>query len=154
MIVIDGDLTLSNAIYQIPIALKNIQIGDIIIHNTTPMVVTAIKSNALICIDIAVGEEKRILPAENAFGFTYVTKLICPIADLMKESATEDTPFGNLLPYLLTENNTSNNEMLLYWYLNKNADSKIDPMLLLSLGNKNDALLTWLLMEQKNKKED
>ena len=106
-----------NYIYMIPVALKEIKIGDIIIHNKHIMFVKAIKNDGLRVIDITAGEEKKILPTKSIFGFDFITKLISLI-DFSKTTANEDNPFGNMLPFLLLNDNKKNDILPLILMMN------------------------------------
>ena len=92
--------------YKIPSPLSAIRVGDIILHNRKPMFVSEIKKeeSRLLAIDIQAGEEKVIMPARSPFGFNFVTKIVS-MFDMcgfgMNAGASEENPFGNLLPMLM-----------------------------------------------------
>jgi len=91
----DGDY-----VYMIPVALKNVAIGDAVAHNGHIMFVKAVKNDGLRVIDVTEGEEKKIIPTKSIFGFDFITKVVSLI-DFSGVAANEDNPFGNILPFLL-----------------------------------------------------
>lgn len=98
----------SNFVYMIPVGINNIEKGDVILHNKQIMFVKKIKENEIKCIDITNGESKIILPTKSMFGFDFITKLIS-IFDLFGGAqASEDNPFGNILPFLLMNDSKDN----------------------------------------------
>lgn len=96
-----------NFVYMIPVALKDVAIGDAVIHNKHIMFVNKVKENCLSVIDVTDGEYKKILPTKSIFGFDFITKIVSLI-DFSASAANEDNPFGNILPFLLLDN--SNND--------------------------------------------
>ena len=131
--------------YKIPVAVKDVAIGDIIIHNRKPMFVTALAtegSNAITCIDVCAGEQKMVIPTVNMFGFNFITKIVSLFNTLGDNAPTPDAPFGNMLPLMLMGGN----------------DEKIDPMMLMCMmqGNFNMACnpMMLYLMTQDNKDID
>ena len=92
-----------NYVYMIPVALKDVSVGDAVAHNGHVMFVKAVKSDGLRVIDVTEGEEKKILPTKSIFGFDFVTKVVSLI-DFSSITADEDNPFGNILPFLLLSN--------------------------------------------------
>ena len=50
--------------------------------------------------DVAAGEKKTILPTKSMFGFDFVTKVVSMI-DFTGNTASENNPFGNLMPLML-----------------------------------------------------
>lgn len=137
-----------NYVYMIPVSVKDINIGDAIIHNGHIMFVKAIRSDYIQAIDVTAGELKRILPTKNMFGFNFITKIVS-LVDMSKVSASEDNPFGNLLPLMLMD---KNNSMLPFLFFNEKEN--IDPMLFslvaMDHSDKND-MLPFLLMQYLKK---
>ena len=131
--------------YKIPVALKDIALGDIIIHNRKPMFVVALSAdgtNTLTCVDVCAGEQKTVIPTVNMFGFNFVTKIVSLFNTLGDNAPTPEAPFGNMLPLMLMGGN----------------DEKIDPMMLMCMmqGNFNMACnpMMLYLMTQDNKDMD
>lgn len=90
-----------NFLYRIPVAIKDIAVGDVVIHAHKPMFVTGIKGSNVEAVDVIAGEAKTILPTKNMFGFDFVTKVVS-LVDFGNPNA--DNPFGNMLPFLLMSN--------------------------------------------------
>ena len=155
--VIDVDILNFNAkyLYKMPAAIKDIKIGDTIIHNRKPVFVTKIEGGKVLAIDPAAGEEKIILLARSPFGFDFVTKVINFFEGYF-DNASIDNPFGNILPLMLINdnetsfkdllpllmlngngNNFTQNPMMLYFLLGDKANTKDDllPLLFLNSGN-------------------
>ena len=144
-----------NYVYMIPVAQKDVAIGDAIVHNGHIMFVKSIKSDYIQAIDVTAGELKRILPTKSVFGFDFITKVVSFI-DISGISASEDNPFGNLLPFLLLENNKKNNIFPLMLMMSKNQMNTLDPMMMMMLFceskniNENNLLpLIWMMSQQK-----
>lgn len=108
-------------LYKMPVAVSAIAVGDVIIHRGHPMFVKGYEDEeGRICvIDVAAAEEKFILPVKNMFGFNFVTKIVS-LLDMKNNGASAETPFGNLLPFLLMQDG-----------------KELDPMMLLLMGGLN-----------------
>ena len=132
--------------FKLPKAVDKVEPGDIILHNGRPVFVELVREDGKFeVIDPYEGTAIIIIPTVSPFGFNFVTQIVS-IADYMP-AATADNPFGNLLPFLLGEDN---NGLAMAILMNKDMD--IDPMMLaLMCGGKSD-LTTFLLMKMFNKK--
>lgn len=125
--IIDVDIFNFNGakfMYKIPVAIKDIVKGDIVIHNKKPMFVSEVKEkeSAITCIDVFEGEKKQIIPTTNMFGFNFITKVVSLFNTIGMNAPTPDAPFGNMLPLMLLDESGEN--------------EKIDPMMLMFLmGN-------------------
>ena len=86
--------------FKMPVAIKDIAKGDIVIHNTVPMFVLDIKDGGVIAVDVRAGEEKKILPTNSPFGFNFVTKVVS-MFNAFNGVPTPDAPFGNFLPFMM-----------------------------------------------------
>lgn len=119
----DGDIVdvsgftfddMAKFLYKIPVAIKDIATGDIVIHNKKPCFVQGFAENSgnPVVIDIYNGEEKTILPTKNMFGFDFVTKIV-PLFDFAQGKADKDNPFGNLMPLMMMQsmNGCGNDDM-------------------------------------------
>lgn len=129
--------------YKIPVAMNDIALGDIIIHNRKPMFVVALSadgSNTLTCVDVCAGEQKEILLTKSPFGFNFATKIVSLFNLLGDNAPTPDAPFGNMLPLMLMSGN----------------DEKIDPVMLMCMmqGNgsfaSNPMMLYMLMKDNKD----
>ena len=150
----------SNLIYNMPVGIDQIQVGDIIMHAKKPMFVLNIEDNdgkmRLTAIDIINAEEKVICPIKSIFGFDFYTKVICLVDMAGGFKADEKNPFGNLMPWLLLSDQ-KDNDMLPLLFLSGQGQ-KMDmnnPMFLMALcGNKDMSnLLPFMLMTSAPKAE-
>ena len=150
----------SNLIYNMPVGIDQIQVGDIIMHAKKPMFVLNIENNdgkvRLTAIDIINAEEKIICPIKSIFGFDFYTKVICLVDMAGGFKADEKNPFGNLAPWLLLSGQ-KDNDMLPLLFLSGQSQ-KMDmnnPMFLMALcGNKDMSnLLPFMLMTSGPKAE-
>ena len=99
----------SRFMFKMPVAIKDIQIGDIVVHNRVPMFITEIDDcGKLFAVDVRAGEEKCIIPTRNMFGFDFVTKIVS-LFDAIGGAPSPDQPFGNMLPLLLAESDKASN---------------------------------------------
>lgn len=136
--------------YKIPVPIKDIKDGDIIIHNRVPMFVVEVYEKTLGVIDIYSGEKKNIILSKSPFGFDFATKVVsimdfCAMND---DAPSEDNPFGNMWPLLMLNDSGSIDPMALAFMCAGKGDGA-NPMmmyaLLASKGN-NDNLLPLMLM--------
>lgn len=125
--------------YKMPVPIKDIKDGDIIIHNRVPMFVVAVYEKTLGVIDIYSGEKKEIIPAKSPFNFDFCTKIISILdTDLMADSSpSEDNPFGNLWMLMLLSGSMDN-------------DSNLLPLMLMAKGDSIDPIMFMCLMNNKN----
>ena len=140
--------------YKIPVAIKDITVGDIVIHNRTPMFVKALPNettNTITCVDVSAGEEKHIIPTISPFGFNFITKVVSFFNMFGSNTPTPDTPFGNMLPFMLMgENNDKIDPMMMMFMMNGKMDMNNPMMMYFMLKNKgNDDMLPFLFMMNK-----
>lgn len=136
--------------YKMPVAIKDIKDGDIVIHNKVPMFVLEVFDKSLDVIDIYSGERKSIILSRSPFGFDFATKVISLIdfGAMGGTTPSEDNPFGNMWPLLMLGDSSSIDPMMLALMCASKGDCA-NPMmmyaLLTSKGN-NDNLLPLMLM--------
>lgn len=136
--------------YKIPVAIKDIKDGDIVIHNKVPMFVLEVFDKTLDVIDIYSGERKSIILSRSPFGFDFATKVISLIdfGTMGGDTPSEDNPFGNMWPLLMLGDSGSIDPMMLALMCAGKGDCA-NPMmmyaLLASKGN-NDNLLPLIFM--------
>lgn len=117
----------ANMIYAMPVALKDIQIGDLIIHNKHYCYVLDGDDNVLNVIDVSDGSIKDIMPTKSPFGFNFVTK-VTSFMDCGKPDA--ENPFGdNFMMFMLMQNEKMDKNNILP-FLMMQKDNKIDPLML------------------------
>lgn len=142
--------------FKMPVAVKDIAVGDIVIHNRVPMFVESVE-NGIHVVDIRAGEKKEILPTTNMFGFNFVTKIVS-MFNAFQSSPTPDQPFGNMLPFLMLngeDGKTMDSDTMLMFMMmqNQNGSTNIfaNPMMLYFLMKDkggNDILPLMLMMNQ------
>lgn len=154
--VIDVDILnfrdMNRYIYKMPIAMKDIAVGDMVIHNKVPMFVNEITPEGkIVVIDIYAGEEKIIMPTKNMFGFNFVTKVVSLLDMNGMAKPSEDNPFGNLGMLMMLESGDidpmmlmmmnggkmdMSNPMMMYALMNKSSSSDIMPLIMMANMNK------------------
>ena len=144
--------------FKMPVAVKDIAVGDIVIHNRVPMFVESVE-NGIHVVDIRAGEKKEILPTTNMFGFNFVTKIVS-MFNVFQSSPTPDQPFGNMLPFLMLNGedgkSMDSDTMLMFMMMqNQNGSTNIfaNPMMLYFLmkDKGGNDILPWMLMMNQNK---
>ena len=147
-----------NYFFAMPIAITEIRVRDIILHQDKPMMcINGNEDGSIRAIDFTTQEIKDIMPKKNPFGFNFVTKVICPFGEnsFMMDGfgADSSNPFGNMLPMMMlmddkdgTKDKTdmmmmammmsgghfdlTSNPMLMYMMMS-DGESAIDPMMLM-----------------------
>lgn len=127
----------SKFLFKLPVAIKDIKVGDIVIHQKTPVFVTSTEGGVYV-VDVVAGEKKEILLTKSPFGFDYATKVVSLIdVTGAKAEASAENPFGiNPLLFLLMNDENSSDSMLPLALMMGNKDSNsINPLMLMALGS-------------------
>ena len=133
----------SKYIYKIPVAIKDICLGDVIIHNRKPMFVIDLpkKSNNVVCIDVCAGEQKIVIPTTTMFGFNFITKIVSLFDVMGMNTPTADQPFGNMLPLMMLSGDNKDIDPMMMMFMMNQGDMNFNgnPMMmyLLFKDNKN-----------------
>ncbi|MCM1324769.1 MAG: hypothetical protein NC218_11675 [Acetobacter sp.] len=92
---------LGQMLFKVPVALTQIQKGDMVIHNRVPVYVTGVAAGGkqISVVDIREGEIKTVMPPTNMFGFNFVTKVMSLI-NFQTSTPDPNNPFGNIMPYI------------------------------------------------------
>ena len=130
-------------LYKMPVAIKDVKVGDIVIHNHKAMFVIDVSEAGMTAIDPQAGEEKKILLTKSPFGFNYATKVVS-LFNMTSDAPTPDAPFGNMLPFLMLSENSGEFDM--------------NTMLMLSMMggqsgmdfSKNPMMMYFLMKDSKN----
>lgn len=126
-------------LYKMPVAIKDVKAGDVVIHNRVPMFVVETHESTMKVIDIREGAEKEIYLTKSPFGFNFATKVVS-LMDMTGTKADESNPFGAMLPFMLMGDNKD-----------------FDPMMLLLMnGGKFDMsnpMMMYFLMKDTNHKD-
>lgn len=158
------DIDAKGMIFKMPCAIKDIEKGDIIMHNGVPVFVTSIEDGIQVT-DVAAGEKKTILPTKSMFGFDFVTKVVSMI-DFTGNTASENNPFGNLMPLMLMcgDGGLKENLIPMMFLMNQtngenqgtSAFDMSNPLLLMALmqdkgGSESNDFFTMMLLSQMMK---
>ena len=146
------NMPVNGMLYKIPVAIKDIKAGDVIIHNKVPMFVVEVHESTVKVIDIREGAEKEIYPTKNIFGFNFMTKIIS-LLDLSNSGANADNPFGNMLPFLMMNENGKDFDPMMLMLMNGGKFDTSNPMLMYFMmkdGNKSSDMLPFMFMMMNN----
>lgn len=141
--------------FKMPVAIKDIKKGDVVIHNKVPMFVTDV-TDGIKVVDIREGEKKEIMPATNMFGFNFVTKVVS-IFDGMMNGMDANNPFGNMLPFFMMDSSKGDNDAMLMFMMMQGQTGSVDmfsnPMMMYFMmkDGKNSDMLPLMMMMNMNK---
>ena len=123
----------SNMLYKMPVAIKDIKPGDMIIHAKRPMYVVETPKDGkdLYVVDVIAGEHKFIMPTRNMFGFNFYTKVVS-FLDMITDKPTNDNPFGSMW-MLMAMNEDQDMGAILPMMLMTQNNSNIDPMMMMMM---------------------
>ena len=145
-------------LYKMPVAINDIAVGDVVIHNGAPMFVVFVPQDgkALTVIDVINGERKDVMLAKSPFGFNFATKVVNFLGNAFNGNATADNPFGNMWMLMaMSGDNKDMGDMLpLMLMTNGGTMDMSNPLMMWALmGNKGQAsdMLPWLLMANSQK---
>lgn len=145
--------------FKMPVAIKDIKVGDIVIHNRVPMFVTSTEGGSISAVDVRAGEAKTIIPTTNMFGFNFVTKIVS-MFDAFTGAPTADQPFGNMLPFIMLGDNKDIDPMMMFLMMNqgKGGFDMSNPMMLYFMmgkdGAKSDWIVPMMMMNMQNGKHE
>lgn len=136
--------------FKMPVAVKDVVKGDVIIHQKKPMFVLDTDENGFVVVDVIAGEEKKIVPTTSPFGFNFTTKVVSMFS-AFAAAPTPDAPFGNFLPFMMmSEDNKDIDPMTMMFIMNGGnvGDMFSNPMMLyfLTKDNDKDSMLPLMLM--------
>lgn len=150
--------------FKLPVAIKDVKVGDVIIHNRTPMFVVGFAENTgdLIAVDIRAGEKKTIMPMRNMFHFDFVTKIVSLFDMNGVTQPSSDMPFGNMLPLMMMSDDNKDMDMkdilMMSMLANGGNMSNMNPMMLYFLASDEadgtsmkDKLLPMMLLSNQQK---
>lgn len=145
--------------YKMPVAVSDVRIGDVVVHNGVPMFVTGNNHDgSFSVVDVRVGEAKAIIPTKNMFGFNFMTKVV-NLFDSFMSTPNSNNPFGNMLPFLMMGDNKNFDPMMFMFMMGQNGFNSNDmfsnPMMMYMLmkDNKNfDPMMLMFMMNQQKPK--
>ena len=139
----------SQFFYKMPVAIKDIAVGDIIVHQNKPMFVVAVtESNSLIVVDPVAGERKDIMLTRSPFGFNFATKVVNLVGDAFGAKADADNPFGNMWMLMAMGGDSKSFKDMLPMMLfaqGGNIDPTMAMFLAMSDGKSSDSILPLML---------
>lgn len=107
--VTDFVFDMEGLLYLFPVSIKDIQIGDIIRHGDSYVIVKDIAGgNFLEVIEPRSNEVKTVMPLHNIFGFDFYTKVVSLMGEGAFGTIDESNPFGNMLPFFLMMGDKNN----------------------------------------------
>jgi hypothetical protein len=151
-----SDMDATEFLFKIPVALKDVKAGDIIYDNGVPVFVRKVDKNELEVVSPRSKTVRTILPAKNAFGFNFVTKLVNLMDNFnVMGGANAENPFGNILPLMLLTGNSSSSslkDMLPFMLIGGGAVDMSNPMMMYFLlkDDSGDNLLPLVMMSNPN----
>ena len=131
----------TNFLYKMPVAIKDIVIGDIVIHQNVPVFVVGIPEDqkGLVVVDPVCGERKEIMLPRSPFGFNFATKVVNFLGNMLTDSANSDNPFGNMWMFMAMQEESNMSAML--------------PMMMMTQGNIDPTMaMLAMAMNQDNNK--
>ena len=144
----------SNFLFKMPVAIKDITVGDVIIHARKPMfVISKTEAGDLIAIDPVAGEKKAIMPSKNMFGFNFAIKVVSLFDNLMGQTPTSENPFGNMWMLMLMDGKSDMKDMMITMMLINQASGStntFNPMMLMLMNDSDmkDMAIPLMLMNQ------
>lgn len=150
-----SDMVMDIPIYAMPVAKSDIEVGDIIKHHDTFVIVQSISDTEIRVANPLTREVVNIIPEKSIFGFDFYSKVI-DFTKNFNTGATESNPFGNL-PLLMMMDDKKDNGALMYFMMNNGGkmDFNNPIMMYLMMSNSDDKsnLLPLLLMSQNKEKK-
>ena len=144
----------SNFLFKMPVAIKDIAVGDVVIHARKPMfVISKTEAGDLIAIDPVAGEKKTIMPSKNMFGFNFATKVVSLFDNLMDQTPTSENPFGNMWMLMLMDGKSDLKDIMISMMLINQASGStntFNPMMLMLMNDSDmkDMAIPLMLMNQ------
>ena len=143
--------------YKMPVAIKDVAVGDVIIHQRKPMFVEGFSPlGDIFAIDPVVGERKEVMLTRSPFGFNYATKVVNLFGAGGMATPNADNPFGNMLPFvLMNEEGGDIDPMMLMFMMNQNGGANTNvfgnPMMMYFLMKDKgeiDPMMMFMMMNQ------
>ena len=144
----------SNFLFKMPVAIKDIAVGDVVIHARKPMfVISKTEAGDLIAIDPVAGEKKTIMPSKNMFGFNFAIKVVSLFDNLMGQTPTSENPFGNMWMLMLMDGKSDMKDIMITMMLMNQASGStntFNPIMLMLMNDSDmkDMAIPLMLMNQ------
>lgn len=143
--------------YKMPVATKDVAVGDVIIHQRKPMFVEGFTElGGVMAVDPVAGERKEIMLTRSPFGFNFVTKVVSLFNMCGTTTPTTEQPFGNMLPLMLMgEEGGDIDPMMLMFMMNQSGGANTsvfgNPMMMYFLMKDKgeiDPMMMFMMMNQ------
>lgn len=137
-------------LYKMPVAIKDVKAGDVVIHARKPMFVTRVGETSLWAVDPVEGENKEIMLTKSPFGFNFVTKVVNFMSGMTGNEVSADCPFGNMWMLMMMDGGSDMSDILIpMMMMNGGNMGNMNPMMMYMLmGDKGDVkdMLPWIFM--------
>lgn len=130
------DMVMDIPIYVMPVGKDQIKVGDIIKHFDKWVMVAQIDKTTITALDPWTREIRVIIPEKSIFGFDYYTKVI-DIFSGFGNSANQNSPFGNMLPFLMMSKDSDIDPMMFMLMSGQNFGGGMNPMMMYMMMSKN-----------------
>ena len=127
-------------LYKMPVAIKDIAVGDVVIHNHIPVFVINVPKDGktLKVVDPVNGEKKEVMLTKSPFGFNFATKVVNFLAGAFDATnVSESNPFGNMWMLAALGNGKDISEFL--------------PFMMMNGGNMNPQMMIPFMMASDSK---
>lgn len=145
-----ADMIIDMPIFAMPVSREQISVGDVIRHNDTWVIVNEVSDTEIKVAKPWTKEIVTVIPETSIFGFSFYTKIMNPFEGLGKE-ANADNPFGNILPFLMMQNDGSDsmNPMMMAMMFGGGKIDMSNPMMMCMMMSQNkeiDPMMMMLMM--------
>ena len=144
-----ANLVMDVPTYGIPVALKDLKKGDIVIYNEVYYLVRAVTDTHISAIHVKRGIIENLIPKTSIFGFSFYIKIVTPMENFKPDSSN---PFNSILPFLLFEDGDDSNSMndiiMMSMMSGGTVNSSMLPLMMMNKngGDKTDLLMMMMLM--------
>lgn len=119
-----------NFLYKMPVAVTDVRVGDVVVHNRVPVFVTKVNENSFSVVDVRAGENKDVIPTANMFGFNFMTKVVSVLDMTGMGAPSAAQPFGNALPFLMMMDENASMEDILPLMMMGGNMGQMNPMMM------------------------
>ena len=129
------DMVMDIPIYVMPVGKDQIKVGDIIKYFDKWVMIVQIDNTTITTIDPWTREIRVIIPEKSIFGFDYYTKVI-DIFSGFNINADSSNPFGNILPFMMMNDKSDIDPMMLMMMMNGQNLNGMNPMMMYMMMSK------------------
>ena len=134
-------------LYKMPVAVKDVAVGDIVVHQHLPMFVVNVNKDGktLKVVDPINGEKKEIMLTKSPFGFNFVTKIVNFIADAFNTAeVSADNPFGNMWMLAMMGDDSDVRDLVPLMLMSQlnglGTGASANPLMMMALMNQSDKM--------------